>query len=236
MPNNNQNQMGPPQPNHPHQVVQFHPQNPYLPQGWNNFPNQDQLNQHQGPNLGQFQAQQPGNGMNQQNGGDEEMETSNQFTPPNAMEPYRATPPSRPKKAQPKKIEHPKSKTLNHFQKTRLFMSLERLKPYPNELQMTHMANDMNVEYEAVFEYFEDLKRRNGIPEPSDPFAGIAHSSNESNNNQFIPNPGTQWLPAIDNSAFNPVAAPQPRAQKRASNTAPDFASKFRRHNPEPIE
>ncbi|EGT57397.1 hypothetical protein CAEBREN_10998 [Caenorhabditis brenneri] len=79
------------------------------------------------------------------------------------------------------------SGNLNHLQKTHLFMPLERLKLYPIDLQMTHAANDMNVEYEAVFEYFEDLKRRNGIPEPSDPFVVITDSHNESNNNQFIP-------------------------------------------------
>ncbi|EGT44289.1 hypothetical protein CAEBREN_24201 [Caenorhabditis brenneri] len=89
--NNNQNQMGPPQPNHSYQG-QFHPQNPYLPQDWNNFPNQDQLNQQMGQ--GQYQTQHSGNGMNQQNagGGDGEVESLNQIAPPTAMGPYRNIP------------------------------------------------------------------------------------------------------------------------------------------------
>ncbi|CAL2039118.1 unnamed protein product [Caenorhabditis brenneri] len=161
------------------------------------------------------------NGMNQENEGDEEMETSDQITPPDAM---------------------PVSRHLNHLQKSHLYQAFEALKSYPTDRQMAHAANDMNVEYEAVFEYFEDLKRRNGIPDLFDPFAyrnkviGITDSSNKSNNNQFIPNPGTQWLPGINNSSFKLNASPQPRGQKRASNAAPDFASKFRRQDPEPME
>ncbi|EGT57355.1 hypothetical protein CAEBREN_04648 [Caenorhabditis brenneri] len=161
------------------------------------------------------------NGMNQENGGDEEMETSDQITPPDAM---------------------PVSRHLNYLQKSHLYQAFEALKSYPNDLQMRHAANDMNVEYEAVVEYFEDLKRRNGIPDPFDPFAyrdkviGTTDSSNKSNNNQFIPNPWTQRPSGINNSSFKLNASPQPRAQKRASNAAPDFASKFRRQDPEPME